>query len=83
MERYLRRRQELLAIRVVADALYPTDDDDDDDVNKFIFHGSDRNSSASEVAEDIVGYNAAMNSNSDNISEAVEEAASKLEIRNR
>jgi len=79
--RYLRRKQELLAIRDVADALYPTDDDDDeDDVNEFASQESDRNSSASEVAEDIVGHNNMMNSN--NISDAVEEAAPELEILN-
>jgi len=82
VERYLRRRQELLAIRDVADALYPTDDDDDD-VNEFASQGSDRNSSASEVAEDIVGHNDVMDSNSDDISDADEGAAPELEILNR
>lgn len=81
VERYLRRRQKLLAIRGVADALYQTDDDNDD-VNEVASQGSDRNSSASEMAENIVGHNDVMDSNSDDISDA-EGAAPKLEILNR
>lgn len=81
VERYLRRKQELLAIRGAADALYPTDDDND--VNEFASQRSDRNSSTSEVAEDIVGHNDVMDSNSNDVSDAVERAAAELEILNR